>query len=396
MKEYHEVCESILKRRNLSLSQAELEILKAAPENYLPAQRLLGMQAFNEGDYAEAVWRTGIVWRVAPNGESASNHVSALYRARRYADAIALAEHPKTPLEPTLRAAFLSELHGALGHHAENKQWGRRALVLKEREARILARPPEIKLSQFNPETPERNIISFSLYGKGLRYLEGAVRNAIVIRHLYPGWTARFYVDASVPIATKQTLQGEGAEIKEVPKLPAAKYGLFWRFLVEDDRDVDLYLVRDVDSVPTLREAVAVRDWLASGKPFHVMRDYRTHSALILAGLWGAHRGNVPQMGQRILNFVRARDGILNSRVTDQLFLRREVWPFMRDRAFVQDSVFNFKASAPFDPRFPLPQNMHVRQDDFAARMALRVAKSKELTQTRAVRPTSSKEFPLS
>lgn len=69
--------------------------------------------------------------------------------------------------------------------------------------------------------------------------------------------------------------------------LPANRYGLFWRFLVEDDRDVDIYVCRDADSVPTIRERVAVQDWLNSGQPFHVMRDFLTHSELVLAGLWG-------------------------------------------------------------------------------------------------------------
>ncbi len=217
------------------------------------------------------------------------------------------------------------------------------------------------------------------------------MRNVIVARHLYPGWTPRFYVDGSVPMATKQTLMAEGAEIKEVPRLAAAQYGLFWRFLVEDDKDVDLYLVRDVDSVPSIREAVAVQDWLASGQPFHVMRDYVTHSELVLAGLWGAHRGNIPQMGKRILKFVKEQEKVLNSRVTDQLFLRREAWPFMRGRSFVQDSAFGYGATAEFDPSYPLPKNMHVGQDDFATRSALTAARSAGSAQTPAAPSSGSK-----
>ena len=215
---------------------------------------------------------------------------------------------------------------------------------------------------------PERNVIAYSLWGANPRYVEGATRNCIVARHLYPGWTPRFYVDDSVPISARRDLTREGAQLRQVPSMPANRFGLFWRFLAEDDPEVALYLVRDADSVPSIKEAVAVGDWLASGQPFHVMRDFVTHSEIVLAGMWGAHRGNIPHMGKRIMAFAKDREKILNSRVDDQLFLRREVWPWMRGRAFVQDSWFGYGETAPFDPRFALPGRMHIGQDDHASR----------------------------
>ncbi len=84
----------------------------------------------------------------------------------------------------------------------------------------------------------------------------------------------------------------------------SASFGLFWRFLVEDDPDVDFFLVRDADSVMNIKECAAVEDWLASGKAFHVMRDLPIHAELILAGMWGAHRGNIGNMRQRIVDHV--------------------------------------------------------------------------------------------
>ena len=52
--------------------------------------------------------------------------------------------------------------------------------------------------SQWAP-TGRPPVIAFSLWGTHPRYLRGAVDNAIAIRALYPEWTARFYIDASVP-----------------------------------------------------------------------------------------------------------------------------------------------------------------------------------------------------
>lgn len=363
--------DAILARGSLTLSAQERAALETAPGD-LRARRILGADAFNTGDWARAVEITAGVHAAAPTAESAANYIAALSRANRLDEALAFTEAAAQVLREVTRASYMSELHGRLGNREENRAWSLRALELKEAEAPVLEDRPAPRLARFDPETPARNIISYSLFGAQPRYLEGALRNAIVARHLYPGWTPRFYIDDIVPMETRRALEREGAQLKQVPNLPAHRYGLFWRFLVEDDPDVDLYLVRDADSVPSIREAVAVADWLASGQPFHVMRDFHTHSELVLAGLWGAHRGNIPGLGKRILAFARTREKVLNSRVDDQLFLRREAWPFMRGRTFVQDSAFGYGATGEFDARFALPRDMHVGQDDSAARTAKR------------------------
>ncbi|EAQ12293.1 hypothetical protein BD830_101380 [Maritimibacter alkaliphilus HTCC2654] len=368
--EYADLVETILKRGNLTLTPDEAAVLETAPDDYLPARRILGAHAFNTGDTAKAVEITRAVYELEPNRENASNLISALTRANLVDEALAVASDDRTPIPDVLRASYMSELNGRKGNLEENRRWSIRALELKETEAPVLGDRPAPVVHRFDPERPERNIISYSLWGNGARYLEGAVRNAIVARYVYPGWTPRFYIDESVPEAARKELRANGAQLRMVPSLPANRYGLFWRFLVEDDRDVDIYVCRDADSVPTIRERVAVQDWLNSGQPFHVMRDFLTHSELILAGLWGAHRGNIPGMGKRILAFAKSREKVLNSRVDDQLFLRREVWPWMRDRVFVQDSAFGYGESAPFSPDYPLPGRMHVGQDDYAHREA--------------------------
>ncbi|MAM62712.1 hypothetical protein [Maritimibacter sp. UBA3975] len=367
---YAELVDEILGRGTLTLTPEEAKVLETAPSDYLPAQRILGAHAFNTGDTARAVEITGSVYRLDPNRENASNHISALTRAGAVEEALAVAGDPDTPIPDVLRASYLSELNGRRGNIEENRRWSIRALELKEAEARVLTDRAAPVLHSFNPETPERNVLSYSLWGSGARYIEGAIRNAIVARYVYPGWTPRFYIDDTVPEEAKAELRANGAQLRLVPQLPANRYGLFWRFLVEDDKNVDIYVVRDADSVPSVRERVAVQDWLNSGQPFHVMRDFLTHSELVLAGLWGAHRGNIPRMGKRILDFAKSREKVLNSRVDDQLFLRREVWPWMRDRVFVQDSAFGYGESAPFDPDYTLPGRMHVGQDDFAHRRA--------------------------
>ncbi len=41
-------------------------------------------------------------------------------------------------------------------------------------------------------------IISFSLWGQNPKYLTGAIRNAVLVKQIYPDWVCRFYVDNKV------------------------------------------------------------------------------------------------------------------------------------------------------------------------------------------------------
>ena len=128
---------------------------------------------------------------------------------------------------------------------------------------------------------------------------------------------------------------------------------------------MDIYLVRDADAVMNIRERWAVADWLKSGKAFHVMRDHPQHSELILAGLWGAHRGNIGGMEREDRESVRAGGRMGNYLDHDQHFLRNVVWPVARTSVKIHDEHFSFMSPTRFSPDFPLPRPMHVGQNDW-------------------------------
>jgi len=71
---------------------------------------------------------------------------------------------------------------------------------------------------------------------------------------------------------------------------------MMWRFtVVDDDPDVDAFIVRDADSRLTSRDAAVVADWLRqipeTAAIFHCIRDHPAHSdSFINGGLWGARR----------------------------------------------------------------------------------------------------------
>ncbi|XP_053638593.2 uncharacterized protein [Cherax quadricarinatus] len=64
-----------------------------------------------------------------------------------------------------------------------------------------------------------------------------------------------------------------------------------WRLAPMGDAQVTVLLPRDTDSMIIQREVDAVREWLSSGKQFHIMRDHPKHDSLLLAGLWGVRWG---------------------------------------------------------------------------------------------------------
>jgi hypothetical protein len=180
-----------------------------------------------------------------------------------------------------------------------------------------------------------RRVVSFSLWGAAPKYTVGAVRNAELAPSIYPGWEARFYVGTSVPVEVVARLEAHGAVVVRRPE-PGDWRGMFWRFLPVGEPDVEVMIVRDADSRLGAREAAAVEAWLASGRPFHIMRDHPWHEAPILGGMWGVRRP--------LLADIEARVAAFNQRdrwQTDQEFLARVVFPEVAEVALVHDEIFD-------------------------------------------------------
>ncbi|HHH44374.1 MAG TPA: hypothetical protein ENK49_09565, partial [Gammaproteobacteria bacterium] len=214
------------------------------------------------------------------------------------------------------------------GDRRKARQYGERSLAIKDNQA--CSASPGFELEKesvppFRPDNPAENIISFSLFGQARQYHDGALRNAVVAAGLYPGWTCRFYCDDRVPEHTRGALAETGAQLVMMRRPPRPADGLFWRFLVADDPAVVRYLVRDCDSLLNVREKCAVDEWLVSQRLFHVMRDHGSHTATMLAGMWGGVARSMPSLSRLLQGF--AYDPLTESRIADQCFLGRIVWP---------------------------------------------------------------------
>jgi len=180
----------------------------------------------------------------------------------------------------------------------------------------------------------EKRVVSFGLYGTDARYTTGAIRNTEMYKLIMPDWICRFYVDDSVPVETIERLKKLGAEIVVNNNVKGGIAGMFWRFLVADDETVDRYIVRDADSRPTIREKMAIDEWIESGKGFHIIRDHINHNYNMNGGLWGGTKGGLGAKMSDLINQWHNKD----SYIADMEFLGSVVWSRIHNNQIAHDS----------------------------------------------------------
>ncbi len=264
----------------------------------------------------------------------------------------------------------ITQVYGELGDLDRVRAHGEQSLVLKDALTR--GRPPAVALGDvpvppFRADYPARNVIAFSLFGAQERYCRGALDNAAIAEHLYPGWRCRFYCDDTVPASVRAGLITAGADVVMMSGPHRLFEGLFWRFHVAEDPTVDRYLLRDCDSLLNLRERRAVSAWIDSGKHFHVMRDFFSHSELMLAGMWGGVRGALPALRPLYDPYL---DDAAKAANCDQKFLREAVWPTVRHSLCTHDHLFRVLGAEDFPADAAIPAGRHVGENMAAWRTA--------------------------
>jgi protein O-GlcNAc transferase len=194
-----------------------------------------------------------------------------------------------------------------------------------------------------------KKIISYSLWGDDPKYLYGALSNIKNQSLFYPTWICRFYVHEDVPEDFIATLQQNNIEIvmKSGPIGEAMnKPGMFWRFEVMKDLDVERFIVRDADSRLTQREKNCVLDWKHSGKNFHIIRDNIHHSTKIMGGMWGATRDfcKTIDYDKLVEKFNKIEQDSIYG--TDQDFLAQFIYPLLGKDVLIHDDWDRYQEGA--------------------------------------------------
>jgi len=290
----------------------------------------------------------------------AGNHHQAIFRVRELLEIA-----PENAMALGTLASSLS----SVGDYDAARAAGTKTLLTKDSQNTAKTgnwKLPSTLPSRWISNPTKKNVISFSLWGSNPRYLRGAIDNVLAGPVVYPGWVLRFYVDDSVPIEVRDTLESLGAKIVVEPPNQGLRNRLAWRFKVANDIHVGRFLVRDVDSVINARESWAVSEWIASEKWCHVMRDWWTHTDLMLAGMWGGIAGTLPNMTEMLASFA---PNVMETPNIDQLFLAKRVWQYVRKSCLIHDRFFSPPGTVPW--AIPDPAgSIHVGQDVFSAHRA--------------------------
>ncbi len=159
---------------------------------------------------------------------------------------------------------------------------------------------------------------------------------------LYPDWQIVVYFDDTVPPEIIHTIKEKGAiTINRTGDI----YGMFWRFYAADMDGCTHIIFRDCDSRLTMREKLAVDEWVNSDNMIHIMRDHPHHRSIdennafhILGGLWGI-KGGIVQMQSMISNFAEKNNLVYGS---DQFFLN-EIYSRFKNSCTVHDEFFEKK-----------------------------------------------------
>jgi tetratricopeptide (TPR) repeat protein len=333
----HESVRALLRAGKNDEAIVQLSAICITRPDDIEARELLFDAFYQKRDWAPALVLAEQLGSGQPdNARLQKSLIATLSNMRRFDEAIPKAlQYIERHGEDLTMLDALKVAHFYTGKVEEAIRYGQRALDLRDAEACRLPRT----VAMTEPDVPPsgHNVISFSLWGTAPFYSYGAMINLVLSRTVYPGWTCRFYVDATVPPACTGFLRDNGADVRNIEdEYPGV--GLFQRFLVMNDRTVGRFLVRDCDARLSAAEADLVRQWIDSDYPFHVVRDHVLHNELMIGCTWAGRTDcgiDIVELMRRYFTFgPTAKYG------HDQRMLGLLLWPLIRSRCLVHDKYY--------------------------------------------------------
>lgn len=177
-----------------------------------------------------------------------------------------------------------------------------------------------------------RKVIAFSLANATL--LDSALDNVALANQFFPDWEVHFYLPDNVGQTVQDRLSSVARLIVVSPEdnsynLPPA----YQHYLVALTSDV--FILRDVASRLNARDASAVREWLASGRRYHVIRDTPWQAYYPLPkDLWGA-LGHL-----ELASFFRQHLASLSDQHSEAEFRHSVLWPRLRPDVFQHSAYY--------------------------------------------------------
>lgn len=192
-------------------------------------------------------------------------------------------------------------------------------------------------------------VFSVCLWGNDSKYTIGAIKNADLAKQYYPDFQYWIYIHKeSVPqnIIDELTKKDNVKIIFKEGNLNTCK-PMMWRFESILNSNVEVMIVRDVDTRILLREKLAVYEWLQSDKLIHIMRDHPHHNCKILGGMWGMKQNNLCNWNKLFNTVIQT-----SSRNYDQLFVSNVIYSIYKNSAMIHASYHKYET---FAKNFPTP-----------------------------------------
>jgi len=185
-------------------------------------------------------------------------------------------------------------------------------------------------------------VISFSLYGNNPKYTIGAIKNSEIKEIFFPGWEMRVYHNDSVPNYVLEQLKSNNVVLIDTG-IDQGVCNAMWRFAPASESSVECMISRDCDSRLFERDAVAIQEWLASDKMFHIIRDHPGgHAWEISAGMWGVKGGFIENIQGKMNQYIQTSSWVTD-RAVDQRFLQEIIYPQAVTSLFLHDEYFNYE-----------------------------------------------------
>jgi hypothetical protein len=199
-------------------------------------------------------------------------------------------------------------------------------------------------------------VFSFSIYGDNPIYTIGGVKNAKLIKELFPDWKGVFYIADDVDKNIVEEIENQGS-IVELIDHNKSFTGMFWRFAAISNPNIDVMIVRDCDSRLSERDVLAIQEFMESDKNFHIIRDHPIgHHYPINGGMWGCKKtdftSNLFNIIEKYLKdnyshiYNTSSSKIDSIRNADQIFLKNIIYPMVVNDSLIHDEYFKFEESS--------------------------------------------------
>jgi len=181
-------------------------------------------------------------------------------------------------------------------------------------------------------------VFSFCLYGppNPKYYPVATLQNIYLIGTYFPEWKVYLYTAPDVdPGFLEQVAMYSNVVIRPTETLGSVN--MFYRFFAIDEPDVEIMMVRDLDSRVHWKDRWAIREFVDNPNfESHIIRDNVQHTSKIMGGMWGIRKTAgicISDLYKLFLDNPTDR-----GYGADQSFLTDYVYPYIWSKALVHYS----------------------------------------------------------